>query len=208
MKKFVLLLCMSLTMFYSYAQNPTTDKVLTGVGTEVTAIHADTKSAVSTLHEDASKIVETVYTDSKSLLSVAYDDVNKLVKYAAPKLEAGLITLAQTLKVTVAEVYEAMIRKQIAVAIADACYGVLGLFFLFLVYKIFMLPEDKLTTLNDYAETRWKAKWIVAGAGLGLFSLIFIGMFVGHLQEMILGFFAPKYGAIKEIVEIVNTLIK
>jgi hypothetical protein len=29
-----------------------------------------------------------------------------------------------------------------------------------------------------------------------------------HFQEMIIGFYAPKYGAIQEIVQIVDTLLK
>lgn len=207
MKKLLIMALLSLVFLVSYSQDKV-DKVLTGVGTEVSAIHTDTKDAISTLHQDASKIVETVYSDSKSVASIIYEDVNKLVAYATPKLEAGLVALAQTLKTTVAEVYKAMIMKQIAVAIGDLCYGLFGLLFLYISYRIIVLPDNKLLTSNLVGKPIWKAQWAITFGLTLIASLSLLFAFAINFKEMILGFFAPKYGAIQEIVTIVNTLMK
>lgn len=194
--------------FMSFGQTDKVDKVLTGVGNEVSAIHTDTKDAISTLHQDASKIVETVYTDSKSIVGVLYEDVNKIVKYAAPKLEAGLIALAQTLKTTVNEVFKILVMKQIAASIAYALVGIVMFIFIFLCYKILTLEDAKLLTVNNYGETIWKSKWVIS---LIVTSIGVIGtgsVFVTHFMEMMLGFIAPKYGALMELVTVVERLIK
>lgn len=207
MKKILFALCLSLIIFSSHAENVTTNKVLDGVGSGVTAIHGDTRDAISTLHQDASKIVETAYTDSKSVVGIIYDDVNKIVEYAAPKLEAGLIVLAQTLKTTVAEVYEAMIRKQIAVSISNLFYGLFGLLFLYIAYRIAKSSDNNLE-INQFGKKVWKAQSVV-GLGLALCAAVpLLIAFMVHFQEMVMGFYAPKYGAIKEIVTIVDTLLK
>lgn len=207
MKKFLIMALLSLVFFVSYSQDKV-DKVLTGVGTEVSALHTDTKDAISTLHQDASKIVETAYADGKSLASLLYDDANKIIKYATPKLEAGLVALAQTLKTTVAEVYQAMIMKQIAVAIGDLCYGIFGLIFFYISYRIIVMPEEKLLTSNLVGKNVWKPQWAIILTLTVSASIILLASFGINFKEMILGFFAPKYGAIQELVTIVNTLIK
>lgn len=188
----------------------TTDKVLTGVGSEITALHTDTKDAISTLHQDAQAIVATAYTDGKGVIGTLYDDANKIIKYAAPKLEAGLVALAQTLKTTVQEVYTALIMKQIAIATSYSLMGVFSLLFGFFVYKILCFPENKLlsSTPNEYGKFVWKPQWIIL---TGLFSITTIGLFAGfvtHFQAICLGFIAPKAGAIMDIVQIVDTLMK
>lgn len=208
MKKILFALCLSLIIFGSHAQS-TTDKVLDNVGSGMSAVHEDTKSAVSVLHEDASKIIETAYTDSKSVIGTIYDDANQIVKYLAPKVEAGLVTLAQTLKTTVAEVYEAMIRKQIAVAISYLCYGLLGLFFIYLSYRIMKLPDSKLLKVNTFGGTMdWKLQWIIGLIVTSVTSILLMGAFIVNFQEMVIGFYAPKYGAIQDIVKIVNSLLQ
>lgn len=209
MKKYFISLLLCLVMIMTYAQS-TTDKVLTGVGSEVTALHTDAKDAISTLHQDAQAIVATAYTDGKGVLSTLYEDANKIVKYAAPKLEAGLIALAQTLKTTVQEVYTALIMKQVAIATSYSLMGLLSLLFGFFVYKILCFPETKLLNSqpNEYGKFLWKPQWAVL---TGIFSISSLGLFIGfvtHFQAICLGFIAPKAGAIMDIVQIVDTLMK
>lgn len=194
----------------SFSQNPTTDKVLDGIGTEVTALHGDTKEAISTLHQDAQAVIQTAYTDGKSLLGVAYEDINKIIKYATPKLEAGLIALAQTLKTTVAEVYRVLIMKQIAIATSYALLGLFASLFAYFTYRIFSMPETKLYNANvDYTGKRWwKMQWIITLPVTAVASISMFIVFFSHFQEMCIGFIAPQAGAIKEIVQMVDTLLK
>lgn len=208
MKKLFLAFLVIMITFMSFGQTDKVDKVLTGVGNEITAIHTDTKDAISTLHQDASKIVETVYTDSKSIVGVLYEDVNKIVKYAAPKLEAGLIALAQTLKTTVNEVFKILVMKQIATAVGYAIVGIIMFIFIFLCYKILAMPDEKLLGINNYGENVWKTKWIISLI-LSVIGAISAGIiFATHFMEMLLGFIAPKYGALMELITVVERLIK
>lgn len=209
MKNFILSFIFLMTTVLSFGQT-TTDKVLTGVGTEVSALHADSKDAISTLHQDAQAIISTAYTDGKGLLSTVYDDVNKILKYATPKLEAGLIALAQTLKTTVAEVYRVLIMKQIAISISYLFMGLFALFLAYVSYRIINLPDEKLlkSRADSYGEIKWKPQWSITLVATICSSLaLFVAFFV-NFQTMCIGFIAPQAGAIKEIVSLVDTLLR
>lgn len=211
MKKVFILLVFSFLSFFAVAQSTDkVDKVLTGVGNEVSAIHTDTKDAISTLHQDATKVVETVYTDSKSVIGTLYEDVNEIVKYATPKLEAGLVALAQTLKTTVNEVFKALVMKQIAISVSYAFAGLFAFILLYFSYRIISMPDEKL--LNPYPNfngaINWKLKWILSLIVTSVSSLSLFVVFISNFQTMAIGFIAPKAAAMLELVNIVNTLIR
>jgi len=209
MKTFILSFIFTMTIILSFGQT-TTDKVINGVGSEVTALHSDTKDAIGALHEDAQAIVATAYNDGKGVIGTLYDDANKIIKYAAPKLEAGLVALAQTLKTTVAEVYRVLVMKQIAIAVSYAFIGLFALLFAWFSYKIVNLPEEKLlqTKADEYGNISWKPQWVFI---LGLSLISSIGLFITFIinfQTMCLGFIAPQAGAIQDIVNIVDSLLR
>lgn len=211
MKKLFLILVLFVASLFSFGQQTDkVDKVLTGVGNEVSALHTDTRDAISTLHQDATQVVETVYKDSRSVVEVLYQDVNKIVQYATPKIEAGLVALAQTLKTTVAEVFEALVMKQIAVSVGYALVGLLALLFGFFSYRIITMKDDKLLSRTpDYCgDYYWRPQWIAIFIATVVATIGLSITFMMNFQTMLIGFIAPKYGAIQEVVTIVDTLMK
>lgn len=177
------------------------DKILDGTRT-------DAKDAISTLHQDATAVISTAYNDAKSLLGTAYEDVTSIVKYATPKLEAGLVALAQTLKTTVAEVFEALVMKHVAISVSYALIGFFAFLFMFFTYRILAMPREKLysDTPNEYGKYLWKPQWAIS---LGLCSVVTIGLFINFMsnfQTMVVGFIAPKALALQDVFAMVNTL--
>lgn len=218
MKKVIIALLLLCVTMFSFSQEPvvesvkkkvvtnaqsTTDKILDGTRTDV-------RDALGSLHSDVTTVVSTVYSDAKGVISQAYEDVHKAVDYLAPKLEAGLVALSQALKTTVAEVFEALVMKQIAISASYLGIGILSFIFLFISYRIISKPKEELynTEPNYSGQYTWKLKWIVTllltvPAGIGLFI-----NFLTNFQVMMLGFIAPKAGAIQELVGIVTQLFK
>ncbi len=177
------------------------DKILDGTRT-------DAKDAISTLHQDASAIISTAYGDAKSLLGTAYSDVINIVKYATPKLEAGLVALAQTMKTTVQEVFTALVMKHVAISVSYALVGVFAFLFMFFTYRILAMSKEKLysDTPNEYGKFLWKPQWAIA---LGLCSTITIALFINFMsnfQTMVVGFIAPKALALQDVFIMVNSL--
>ena len=202
MKNLFIVLVLSLFSLVSYSQS-TTDKILDGTRTDV-------RDAIGGLHSDVTTAISAVYSDARTIVSSAYNDVHQAVGYLAPKLEAGLVALSQTLKTTVAEVFEALVMKQVAISASYLGIGILSFIFLFISYRIVCKPRDELynEVPNYSGQFTWKLKWIVtllltAPAGI----LLFIN-FISNFQVMMLGFIAPKAGAIQDLVNIVSQLFK
>lgn len=218
MKKLFIALLLVCVSFFSFSQDlavetvkkqvvthaqSTTDKILDGTRTDV-------RDVIGGLHSDVTTALSTVYSDAKGVISQAYADVHQAVGYLAPKLEAGLVALSQALKTTVAEVFKALVMKQIAISASYLGIGILSFIFLFISYRIISKPKEELYNEepNSNGSFTWKLKWIVtllltAPAGIGLFI-----NFLVNFQTMMLGFIAPKAGAIQELVNIVTQLFK
>lgn len=113
------------------------------------------------------------------------------------------------LKTTVAEVYRVMVMKQIAQSVAYLCYGLFAFLFMYICYRIIKVPDDKLLGERDYTgERSWKPQYIISfGLSAGC-SISLLLAFVVNFKDMIIGFIAPEYGAIQEIITIVDTLLK
>lgn len=192
-----------------YAQS-TTDKVLNATGKEISAIHTDTKDAISALHNDAQAIVSTVYSDGKGVLGTIYSDANKIVKYAAPKLEAGLVAIAQTLKTTVEEVYRVLTLKHIASGISYLFILVLSIVFGYMSYRIVVMDNSKLlsSTPNLYGQYQWKTTWVILFCTASIMSLSTFIFFLANIQTAFVDLIAPQAGAIQDIINMVDTLIK
>jgi len=209
MKTIILSLVLIMTTIMSYGQT-TTDKVINGVGSEVTALHSDTKDAISTLHQDAQAIVATAYADGKGVLGTLYDDANKIIKYAAPKLEAGLVVLAQTLKTTVAEVYRVLTLKHLAISISYLFVGLFAIIFGIFSYRIVNMSDDKLlkTRADEWGRLTWKPQWVFMLISSLISSIALFIVFFVNLQTMFVGLIAPQSGAIEDIIKMVDTLLK
>ena len=100
--------------------------------------------------------------------------------------------------------------KQIAISTSYLGLGILSFIFLLISWKIMSKPKEDLynETPNYSGQFTWKLKWIIT---LILTSITGIALFINFLvnfQAMMLGFIAPKAGAIQELVGIVNQLFK
>jgi hypothetical protein len=136
--------------------------------------------------------------------------VNKIVKYATPKIEAGLVAIAQTLKTTVAEVYRALVMKQVAVSAGYAIIGLFSFLFMFFTYRIVMKSEEILykSTPDSYGRFSWKPQWILSTILCVVTSIGLFIPFIINFKTMMVGFIAPEALAIQEIVLMVDTLFK
>lgn len=139
---------------------------------------------------------------SKLTLTKVYSDV-----------KAGISGLAQSLKVPATHVYEILIRQQVTYSIINIC-TVLGLFlfccltgrYAKLTYKGH-LALYKSRTERDDADIDDTAKGPIAVAltvisvALGIAGVIVLCV---TMQQTVIGFTNPEYGAIKEIISFVK----
>ena len=216
MKKIFLLFTFCLFISFSFGQTQEVAKTLPYVVSNsstvksiaeksLSAAHQDLRDGITELHQD----VEGVYADSKNAISILYGDSKDLLKTIYPKLEAGLIALAETLKTTVKEVFEILVIKQIAIGVGYLLQLLLGISFMYLFFKVLFVSEDKLyTEVGVYGRRRWKAKYTISALFSFAFSMVFLINSVVHFQDMVIGLLAPKAGAITDLINMVNTLIK
>ncbi len=209
MKTTILSLVFIMAMFLSYSQT-NTDKVINGIGNEVSSLHSDSKEAITALHQDAQTIVATAYADGKGVLGTLYEDANKIVQYAAPKLEAGLVVLAQTLKTTVSEVYRVLTLKHFAIGFSYLFVGIFALILAIFSYRIVNLPDEKLmqSRADEWGRLSWKPQWVFMLITSLLSSIALFIVFFVNFQTMFIGLIAPQAGAIQDIVTLVDTLLK
>ena len=166
-------------------------------------------AGITELHDDASTAVETVYNDSKSVVTTAYTDVKDMVTYITPKVEAGITALAESLSTTAEEVFKILVTKQIALAVLYLFFGILASLFGYMSYKIIKLPDNQRLNKKPKSDgdITWKDQWILSMLFTVAAMLTFLVLFITYAKDMILGFVAPKYGAIQEIIQITETLL-
>lgn len=205
MKNIFLVLLLSLLSFSVFAQSST-----------VNAVHTDLRDGVKELHQDAEALysdgktaISSLHEDAKAIISTTYGDVKQIVGYMAPKLEAGLISLAQTLKTTVTEVFEILVWKQVAISISYLLQFIVGLVFLFIIFKIINLPKSKLLKdrPDNYGQYVWREQYVISLVGLLIGSLVLLANVIINFNTMVMGFIVPKYGAIMDLTNIVNSLL-
>jgi hypothetical protein len=92
-----------------------------------------------------------------------------------------------------------LVKQQIVYAIV---YLIIGLFALFLIVN----------WINGYKDTTQKWSTYEDPTGLGIIKLIQImigmlmmGIFLFHIDNIVMGFVNPEYGAIQQIISVVKT---
>jgi len=160
------------------------------VGQTVTSVIDSTKSVVSNAI-DSTKIA------FKSGIGIV--DTSSNFKMVYTDIKDGITALALGLKVGSEHVYMVLVKQQIVYAIV---YLIIGLFALFLIVN----------WINGYKDT--KQEWgdfDYGPTGLGIIKTIqiaiagvMLGVFLFHIDSIVMGFVNPEYGAIETIIHIVK----
>jgi hypothetical protein len=140
-----------------------------------------------------------VSAQSDSSQYVTNSNVEKLIDKYGGKLEATVISIAQTLKQPTEHVYEVLVKQQVVKSIQALIIIVAWLLFTFLT--IFFA-----TGVADWDDFEAKKDRMAASGGLFAMSLILFFVFTivllvqGSLNNVVTGFVNPEYGAMNDIV--------
>lgn len=176
------------------------NKISDGIGT----VHEDLTKATSTVYSDAADAVKTIYPDAKSTIQTVYGDAKKVVDYLTPRIEGALSSIATTLKTTVGQVWVILIKKQIAGAIANVIIFIVIIVFMFF-YGSYCLKLSRREDFEFFESGPSTVLTMIIGGILCLLGLTFMGQ---NLQETIYGLYVPEYGALQEVTEITEKLLK
>ena len=164
---------------------------------------AEEKSTFQTVADG----IEAVHDDAANAVSTVYSDAKEAVNYLTPKIEAGVISLANGLKTTAEEVFSILVMKQIANSIVYLMFLIISITAFYFAWRISKINKEELLTEDNYGDKIWKPQYItlfilalLIGAGL------FIS-FIVNFPNMLQGFIVPEYGAMKEVVDITKELI-
>lgn len=109
--------------------------------------------------------------------------------------KAALKQLGDALKVGAEHVYMVLVKQQVVNAIAWSVPFVVGI--------LLLLQFAYSFTHADWREYGWNRHATLALFTIA-FSLISLGVGLGHLDIIITGFVNPEYGAIKEIMDMIK----
>ena len=159
------------------------------VGQTVASVIDSTKSVVS-------NAIDSTKTAVKKGIGIV--DTSSNFKMVYTDIKDGITALALGLRVGAEHVYMVLVKQQIVYAIVHL---IIGLFALFLIVN----------WINGYKDTKQKWSDGEAPTGLGIIKLIqiFIAgvmliVFLFHIDNIVMGFVNPEYGAIQEIIDIVK----
>ena len=159
-------------------------------------------SLCSISYAQIDSVLSNVPDTSKLTLNKVYTDVKE-----------GINGLAQSLKVPAAHVYEVLVKQQVANSITNIC---LVLFLLIscllcgryasITYKAHLVlykqaGHNSNPDLDDTAKGILSCVLTVISVILGI-STVFT--FCVYMQETVIGFINPEYGAIKEIISFIK----
>ena len=159
------------------------------VGQTVASVIDSTKSVVSNAIDSTKTAVQkgVGIVDTSSNFKMVYTDIKD-----------GISALASGLRVGAEHVYMVLVKQQIVYAIV---YLIIGLFSLFLIVN----------WINGYKDTKQEWSNSEEPTGLGIIKLIqiivggiMLGVFLFHIDTIIMGFVNPEYGAIQTIIDIVK----
>ena len=159
------------------------------VGQTVASVIDSTKSVVSNAIDSTKTAVQkgVGIVDTSSNFKMVYTDIKD-----------GISALASGLRVGAEHVYMVLVKQQIVYAIV---YLIVGLFALFLI----------INWINGYKDTKQKWAEDEGPTGLGIIKTlqiviagVMLGVFLFHIDTIIMGFVNPEYGAIQTIIDIVK----
>ena len=159
------------------------------VGQTVSGVIDSTKSIVSNAIDSTKTAVQkgVGIVDTSSNFKMVYTDIKD-----------GISALASGLRVGAEHVYMVLVKQQIVYAIV---YLIVGLIAMILI----------INWINGYKDTNQKWEDDSDFTGLGVIKLIqiviagvMLGVFLFHIDTIIMGFVNPEYGAIQTIIDIVK----
>jgi hypothetical protein len=179
MKKFLSLAIISLLMM-SYV--PQAKAGIIDSAAKVVMAQKDSIAAEMAMLSDSSKLTfAKVYTDVK----------------------AGMVGLAEGLKVGVEHVYKILVIQQVVNAVMFCALALIGSILLILSYKLW--GRTKFGTGYNSDELReGRATDVLGAIVFGLFGFICLGIGIGHIDVIAMGFINPEYGAIRDIISFIK----
>ena len=138
--------------------------------------------------------VDSVSTDTSQY--VTNSDTEKLVDKYSAKIEATIVSLAQTLKTPAEHVYKILVKQQVVYAIEATVVQILLLIVLIILWYLYY-QEAKKNQFDSYKISGWLTTCCV-------FSCIFVILSVICVSYMVSGFVNPEYGAIKDIAKLIR----
>lgn len=175
MKKVFLYILFNLLLASVYA-NAVTDLAKQASNTITTVVDSTKSAVVST--------VETV--DSSSNFKMIYSD-----------LRDGIVALGQSLKVGAEHVYMVLVKQQVVNSITGLIYIILLIPLGIFIYR----SGVKLTNYCDDDNPAPIFYWVFIGIGY----IVLVGIAVFQMNNIVMGFLNPEYGAIKDVINFVQT---
>jgi uncharacterized membrane protein YuzA (DUF378 family) len=125
-------------------------------------------------------------------------DTSSNFKMVYTDIKDGISALASGLKVGAEHVYEILVKQQIVNAITLLIVGIIGLILMLNFIKKYKDPKE-----------HWGDDDEPTGLGILrtlqlLLALILFALFIFSIDEVIMGFVNPEYGAIETIIDIVK----
>jgi uncharacterized membrane protein YuzA (DUF378 family) len=149
-----------------------------GVGETVSNAIDSTKAAV----KDGINVV-----DTSSNFKMVYTDIKD-----------GISALASGLKVGAEHVYEVLVKQQIANAITYLIIGIIGLILMANFFKGYKDPKEEWGDGDMPTGLGMLRTFQVFLAGILIIFLIF------NIDEIVMGFVNPEFGAIETIIDIIK----
>lgn len=154
--------------------------------------------------EDVQKNVKEVIDSTKAGISstVKAVDTSSTFRMIYGDLKDGIFALGKSLKVGAEHVYVVFVKQQIVKAIAFLFLFILSLISGVLFYKQFgkiEFEKDRYGS-KEVKEVRPFAFAVV----FGIISVFTFLVFIFNIDNMIMGFVNPEYGAIKDVIDFVQ----
>ena len=182
------------------AGNPTVASVTKTATTAVTSAKNSVTGAVDSLiNKVKPNLTVNIHADSmmSNLRGIVPDSVLPFYKEVYGDLKAGIATIASGLGVAAKELFEVLCVQQVVKSITNISFMIFAILFGIWAYRL----GRKINWGGDEISFRGVACTVMGGICL-FFS---IWTFVNS-KETITGFVNPKYGAIKDVVEMASDI--
>jgi hypothetical protein len=155
--------------------------------TSIDSLVTNAKQTAVAIKDSAIQSVKEI--DTSSTFKVMYSDF----KY-------GITALAASLKVGAEHVYEVLVKQQIVYSIIWTIVLIIGI--VFISIWLYRYKDDK---------EEWEDRASVTGIGVFRTMQVFVGILlfifgILHIDTIITGFINPEYGALKDVIDMVQKI--
>ena len=128
-------------------------------------------------------------------------DTNSNFKMIYSDLKDGISALAQSLKVGAEHVYKVIVKQQIVEAFTFLLLLIVSIISTIICYKQWGKIVIK---RGNYSDTIEEIRPLIFTIVFGVIAIVTFFVFILNIDAMIMGFFNPEYGAMKDIINFVQ----